>query len=90
MRKIVTILLSAMMFASSYASADTLCKSGPITKVETDTDGNLLVTISDATYSFSEKATFSLIYSSFSTNRIFYIYANVCANGSPASRFAIR
>ncbi|AOJ04336.1 hypothetical protein WS70_21035 [Burkholderia mayonis] len=90
MRKIVTVLLSAMMFASSYASADILCKSGPISKIETDTNGNLLATIADTTYSFSEKETFSLIYSAFSTNRIFYIYANVCANGTAASRFAIR
>ncbi|PXX36912.1 MULTISPECIES: hypothetical protein [Burkholderia] len=90
MNKIATVLFSALMFASSYASAQALCKAGKIDKIETDTTGNLLVTIGDGAYSFSAKEVYPLIYSAYSENRNMFIYGNNCANGSPATRFAIR
>ncbi|AOJ70738.1 hypothetical protein WT60_06340 [Burkholderia sp. MSMB617WGS] len=85
-----TIIFSVMMLFSSYASADIVCKSGKINKIETDSNGNLVATILDASYSFSEREVFPLIYSAFSENRDFYIYGNTCYNGAPASHFAIR
>ncbi|KVC68467.1 hypothetical protein WS63_06750 [Burkholderia stagnalis] len=91
MRKLATIVVSVMMLAaSSYASAESLCKAGKIDKIETDTSGNLLVTINDGIYSFSAKEVFPIIYSAYSENRNLFIYGNNCANGSAASRFAIR
>ncbi|KVN31568.1 hypothetical protein [Burkholderia stagnalis] len=91
MRKLATIVVSVMMLAaSSYASAESLCKAGKIDKIETDTSGNLLVTISDGIYSFSAKEVFPIIYSAYSENRNLFVYGNNCANGSAASRFAIR
>ncbi|TCW87506.1 hypothetical protein C5O80_06295 [Burkholderia sp. SRS-46] len=91
MRKLAATLFSAMMLAaSSYASAEALCKAGKIDKVETDTSGNLQVVISDGIYTFTAKEVFPLIYSAFSENRNLFIYGNNCANGSVASRFAIR
>ncbi|WGS40382.1 hypothetical protein LFL97_11595 [Burkholderia sp. JSH-S8] len=91
MRKLATVLCSVMMLAaSSYASAESLCKAGKIDKIETDTSGNLLVSIGDGIYSFSAKEVFPIIYSAFSENRNLFIYGNNCANGSPAGRFAVR
>lgn len=91
MRKLATVLCSVMMLAaSSYASAESLCKAGKIDKIETDTSGNLLVSIGDGIYSFSAKEVFSIIYSAYSENRNLFIYGNNCANGSAASRFAVR
>lgn len=90
MTKTATVLFSALMFASSCVSAQALCKAGKIDKIETDATGNLLVTIGDGAYSFSAKEVYSLIYSAYSENRNMFIYGNNCANGSPATRFAIR
>ncbi|MCA7969570.1 MULTISPECIES: hypothetical protein [Burkholderia] len=91
MRKLAAALVSAMMLAaSSYASAESLCKAGKIDKIETDTSGNLLVSINDGIYSFSAKEVFPIIYSAFSENRNIFIYGNNCSNGSAASRFAVR
>ncbi|GAU07059.1 hypothetical protein GBP346_A2675 [Burkholderia stabilis] len=78
------------MFASSCAFAQALCKAGKIDKIETDATGNLLVTIGDGAYSFSAKEVYPLIYSAYSENRNLFVYGNNCANGSPATRFAIR
>lgn len=93
MKKIATVLFSALMLASACASAQALCKAGKIDKIdkiETDTTGNLLVTINDGVYSFSAKEVYSIIYQAYSENRNLFIYGNNCANGSPATRFAIR
>ncbi|MCU9952068.1 MULTISPECIES: hypothetical protein [Burkholderia] len=90
MKKIATVLFSALMLASSFASAQALCKAGKIDKIETDATGNLLVTIADGVYSFGAKEVYPLIYSAYSENRNMFIYGNNCANGSPATRFAIR
>ncbi|MGY4730743.1 hypothetical protein [Burkholderia pyrrocinia] len=90
MKKIATVLLSALMLASSCVSAQALCKAGKIDKIETDTSGNLLVSIGDGIYSFSAKEIYSMIYLAYSENRNMFIYSNNCANGSPAARFAIR
>ncbi|MGZ2745036.1 hypothetical protein [Burkholderia stagnalis] len=91
MRKLATVVVSVMMLAaSSYASAESLCKAGKIDKIETDTSGNLLVSIGDGIYSFGAKEVFPIIYSAFSENRNLFIYGNNCANGSAAGRFAVR
>lgn len=66
MKKIATVLFSALMFVSSYASAQALCKAGKIDKIETDATGNLLATISDGVYSFNAKEVYPLIYSAYS------------------------
>ena len=57
MKKIATVLFSALMLASTCASAR---KAGKIDKIETDTTGNLLVTINDGVYSFSAKEVYSI------------------------------
>ncbi|AOK59254.1 hypothetical protein [Burkholderia ubonensis] len=90
MKKIAPMLFTAMMLASSYASAEALCKAGKIDKIETDISGNLLVVIADGSYAFSAKEFFPIIYSAYNDNRSFFVYGNGCANGSVASRFAIR
>jgi hypothetical protein len=90
MKKIAVVLFSALMLASTCASAQALCKAGKIDKIETDPSGNLLVTVSDGVYLFSAKEVFSIIYQAYSENRNLSIYGNNCANGSPATRFAIR
>lgn len=90
MKKIATVIFSALMLASSCVSAQALCKAGKIDKIETDTSGNLLVTIDNGIYSFGAKEVYSIIYLAYSENRNMSIYGNNCANGSPAARFAIR
>ncbi|AOI70521.1 hypothetical protein WI73_18260 [Burkholderia ubonensis] len=90
MKKIAPMLFTAMMLASSYASADTLCKAGKIDKIETDTSGNLVVVIADGSYAFNAKEFFPIIYSAYNDNRNFFVYGNGCANGTVATRFAIR
>ena len=89
MKKIATVLFSALMLAPR-ARPHRRCKAGKIDKIETDTTGNLLVTINDGVYSFSAKEVYSIIYQAYSENRNLFIYGNNCANGSPATRFAIR
>ncbi|MBC8832015.1 hypothetical protein IAI13_37500, partial [Escherichia coli] len=69
MKKIATVLFSALMLASACASAQALCKAGKIDKIEADTTGNLLVTINDGVYSFSAKEVYSIIYQAYSENR---------------------
>ncbi|WP_241290094.1 hypothetical protein [Burkholderia stabilis] len=90
MKKIVTVLFSVLMLASTCASAQALCKAGKIDKIETDAAGNLMVTIGDGVYLFGAKEVYSMIYSAYSENRNLFIYGNNCANGSLATRFAIR
>ncbi|PCE24617.1 hypothetical protein BZL54_32925 [Burkholderia ubonensis subsp. mesacidophila] len=90
MKKIATVLFTAMMLASSYASAESICKAGRIDKIESDPSGNLLVSIVDNTYVFNQKEFFSIIYSVFNSNRNFIIYGNGCVNGMVATRFAVR
>ncbi|OXI93415.1 MULTISPECIES: hypothetical protein [Burkholderia] len=90
MKKIATVLFSALLLTSTCASAQALCKAGKIDKLETDATGNLLVTINDGIYSFNAKEVYAIIYQVYSENRNLFIYGNNCANGSPATRFAIR
>jgi len=46
--------------------------------------------LNDGVYSFAAKEVYSIIYQAYSENRNLFIYGNNCANGSPATRFAIR
>lgn len=90
MKKIAAPLFAAMMLASSYTFAESVCKAGKIDKIETDTSGNLLATVADGIYMFNAKEFYQIVYSAFNDNRNIIIYGNGCANGSVASRFAIR
>ncbi|AGK46147.1 MULTISPECIES: hypothetical protein [Burkholderia] len=90
MKKTFAAAVSAVLLASSYAHADTLCTSGTITKLVVDNTGVMEVTVGSLAYRNGNKDTYSIITSAFLANKQLYIYAPNCQPDSTMGSFAVR
>ncbi|AOJ01521.1 MULTISPECIES: hypothetical protein [Burkholderia] len=90
MKKIIAVIASTLLLASSYAHADTLCTSGTINKLFIDKNGVMEVTVGNLSYLNGNKDAYPLINSAFLMGKQFYIYASTCQPGTSMGGFAVR
>ncbi|AOJ68447.1 MULTISPECIES: hypothetical protein [Burkholderia] len=90
MKKTLAAVVSAMLLASSYAHADTLCTSGTISKLFIDKNGVMEVTVGTLSYLNGNKDVYPLITSAFVMGKQLYIYASNCQPGTSMGGFAVR
>ncbi|ABC37429.1 hypothetical protein [Burkholderia thailandensis] len=90
MKKTFAAAVSAVLLASSYAHADTLCTTGTIAKLFIDKNGVMEVTVGTLSYLNGNKDAYSLLTSAYLASKQVYIYAPNCQPGTSMGGFAVR